>query len=110
MYKAEQQLVEVEEQFARAIGVPVDAEAISSTGSDVRHPKAASASMAKPMPPSRIGMYRFYVFLNELDDLPAWESLEVARSAGLYCEFKLFGLTTRVPLDKAFFTLHRPKF
>jgi len=100
MYKAEQQLIEVEEQFARAIGVPVDAQESAATGSDVRHPARESNVMSRAMPPSRIGMYRFYVFLNDLVDLPEWDTLELPVTASLYCEFKLFGLTTRILIPR----------
>ena len=98
LYKAEQQLVDIEEQFAREIGVAVDATEVAATGSDAKHPEQDSDTRARALPPTRLNLYRFYVFLNDLLDLPEWETLELPKDSTLYCEFKLLGLTTRISI------------
>ena len=70
MFKAEQDLMDMEVRFAEAIGVPVNTELVALSGSDTHHTTNGEALLRQvAAPPPEIGMYRFFVFLNELRDL-----------------------------------------
>eukprot|EP00658_Telonema_sp_P-2_P072038 TRINITY_DN6122_c0_g1_i2.p1 TRINITY_DN6122_c0_g1~~TRINITY_DN6122_c0_g1_i2.p1 ORF type:complete len:500 (+),score=108.33 TRINITY_DN6122_c0_g1_i2:158-1657(+) len=97
LYQAEQELVQVEEEFARSIGVPVDKEQVALSGSDTSH---APGPRAHPLPPPpQMHLYRLYIFLDQLRDLPETRNLELPPGTPLHMDFTVLGLRTRIALD-----------